>query len=265
MARASGSRGSEGQAHPGTAGTIWHVAAGTNGPIGNTPHSPVTDVDNCPRGPRGDVISVLPVRSAPMSCRPPARRLLPGGLLAAALLLAACSPGGASVGSFDPSAPCPAEGRQPGAYPALEALLPRDLDGTAPDSVDSGRSCTADALGTLADRGVHELRFAGATWKTGGTSGLTLARFEAEGLDAGKMLEFYETGARGARRTEKLVTTDVTVGGEPARRLDVLGSDGTGQTVVTWPAGQPGAVWVLLAADVGDTRVAKILETFGSL
>ena len=46
------------------------------------------------------------------------------------------------------------------------------------------------------------------------------------------MLEFYETGARGARRTEKLVTSDTTVGGEPARRLDVLGSDGTGQTVV---------------------------------
>jgi hypothetical protein len=199
-----------------------------------------------------------------MPSRPRARPLLRTGLLLATLLLAACSPGGASVESFDPSAPCPAEGRQPGAYPALEALLPGDLDGQAPDSVDSGRSCTAERLGTLAGRGVAELRFAGATWKTGGTSGLTLALFEADGLDAGQMLEFYETGARGARRTEKLVTSDTTVGGEPARRLDVLGSDGTGQTVVTWPAGRPGAVWVLLAADVGDARVAKILETFGS-
>jgi hypothetical protein len=199
-----------------------------------------------------------------MPSRPSARRFLPAGLIAATLLLAACSPGGASVESFDPSAPCPSEGRQPGAYPELEALLPRDLDGKAPDSVDSGRSCTADSLGTLAERGVDELRFTGATWKTGGTSGLTLALFEADGLDAAQMLEFYETGARGARRTEKLVTSDTTVGGEPARRLDVLGSDGTGQTVVAWPAGRPGAVWVLLAADVGDARVAQILETFGS-
>ncbi len=131
--------------------------------------------------------------------------------------------------------------------------------------MDSGRNCTAGALGTLAERGVDELRFAGATWKTGGTSGLTLARFEADGLDAGQMLEFYETGARDARRTEKAVTSDTTVGGRPARRLDVLGSDGTGQTVVAWPAaGRPGAVWVLLAADVGDARVAELLEVFGS-
>jgi hypothetical protein len=199
-----------------------------------------------------------------MPSRPRARRLLRTGLLAATLLLAACSTSGAGAESFDPSAPCPAEGRQPGAYPALEALLPGDLDGKAPNSVDSGRSCTAERLGTLAERGVTELRFAGATWKIGGTSGLTLARFEADGLDTGQMLEFYETGARGARRTEKLVTSDTTVGGEPAKRLDVLGSDGTGQTVVAWPAGRPGAVWVLLAADVGDARVAQILETFGS-
>ena len=195
--------------------------------------------------------------------RPSNRRPLWALLLAGALLLGACGPSAAGA-TFDPSAPCPAEGRQPGAYPALEALLPGDLDGEAPDSMDSGRSCTADTLGTLAERGVDELRFAGATWKTGGTSGLTLALFEADGLEAGKMLEFYETGARGARRTEKLVTSDTTVAGEGAKRLDVLGSDGTGQTVVAWPAGRPGAVWVLLAADVGDARVAEILETFGS-
>jgi hypothetical protein len=199
-----------------------------------------------------------------MSSRSSARLLIPAAVFAVSLLLAACSPGGTAVASFDPSAPCPAEGRQPGAFPELEALLPGDLDGEAPASVDSGRSCSADALGTLAERGVEELRFAGATWKTGGTSGLTLARFEADGLDTGQMLEFYETGARDARRTEKLVTSDTTVAGEPAKRLDVLGSDGTGQTVVAWPAGRPGAVWVLLAADVGDARVAEILETFGN-
>jgi hypothetical protein len=207
-------------------------------------------------------MATIRVRSVPMPSRPLTSQLWTG-LLVVSALLAACGPSAASV-TFDPAAPCPAEGRQPGAYPDLEALLPGDLDGQAPDSVNSGRSCTADALGTLADRGVDELRFAGATWRTGGTSGLTLARFEADGLDVGKMLEFYETGASDARRTDKLVASDTTVAGTAAKRLDVLMSDGAGQTVVTWPAGGPGAVWVLLAANVGDARVAEILETFGS-
>ena len=57
--------------------------------------------------------------------------------------------------------------------------------------------------------------------------------------------------------------SDTTVGGTDAKRLDVLGSDGTGQTIVTWPADEPGRVNVLLAADVGDARVAEALEALG--
>ncbi len=209
------------------------------------------------------MISVLPVRSAAMPSRPSNRRPLWALLLAGSLLLTACGPT-ATVATFDPTAPCPAEGQQPGAYPDLEALLPGELDGAPPDSVDSGRNCSVDKLGTLAERGLDEVRFAGATRKTGATSGLTVAVFRGEGLDPELMLEFYEAGALEARRTEKAVTSDTTVGGRPARRLDVLGSDGTGQTVVAWPGDEPGTVWVLLAADLGDTRVAEILEALGS-
>lgn len=181
------------------------------------------------------------------------------------LPLAACAASpGAPVVSFDPAGPCTADGQQPGAYPDLEALLPPAWDQRTPDNLDSGRTCTAEALGTLASRGVEELRFAGATWKAGGSSGLTMAVFQSDGLDPTMMIEFYEAGARTARRTDKYVVSDTTVGGEAAKRLDVLGSDGTTQTVVAWPAGQPGRVKVLLAADLGDTRVADILETFGS-
>jgi hypothetical protein len=57
--------------------------------------------------------------------------------------------------------------------------------------------------------------------------------------------------------------SETTVGGADAKRLDVLGSDGTGQTIVTWPADEPGRVNVLLAADVGDARVAEALEALG--
>jgi hypothetical protein len=183
--------------------------------------------------------------------------------LALALTVAACG-GGTAVTSFDPASACDTDGRFPGAYPELEAHLPTAFEGKAPDTVDSGRSCTDAALGTLAGAGVDGVRFAGATWALGGTSGVTVAVFEGDGLDPAKLLTFYEDGARNARRTEKLQVSDTTVGGAEAKRLDVLGSDGTGQTVVTWPADEPGRVNVLLAADVGDARVAEALEALGS-
>jgi hypothetical protein len=185
-------------------------------------------------------------------------------LVVALLLLGACSGADPLVSSFDPAAPCPAEGQQPGAYPDLEAMLVDEYDGRGPDYVDSGRICSAEALGTLAAAGITQLRFAGATWRTGGTSGLTLAVFEADGLDAAEMLDFYAVPAQSARRTEKLQRSDTMVGGAAAGRLDVLGSDGTGQTVVTWQAPGESVVRVLLAADIGDSRVAELLATLGS-
>jgi hypothetical protein len=195
------------------------------------------------------------------------RRPLPVLLLALVvpLLLAACGGGaGAPVVSFDPAGPCTGDGQQPGAYPDLEASLPTTWEDRRPDNVDSGRTCTPESLGTLATHGVEELRFAGATWKAGGSSGVTVAVFEADRLDPAKMIEFYEAGARVARRTDKYVVSETTVAGQPATRLDVLGSDGTAQTVVAWPAGESGRVNVLLAADLGDTKVAELLEMFGS-
>jgi hypothetical protein len=168
----------------------------------------------------------------------------------------------APVASFDPGSPCTTDGRQPGSYPELEALLPDAYEGQPPASVDSGRSCTPQALGALAELGIDGIRFAGATWTLGGTSGLTVAVFEADDLDPADMVLFYEAGARAARRTEKLATSDVTVGDRPARRLDVLGSDGTGQTIVAWPAEVDGRVNVLLAADLGDARVLEALDAF---
>jgi hypothetical protein len=182
--------------------------------------------------------------------------------LALVIAIAACGTA-PPVASFDPASACDTDGRFPGAYPELEALLPTAFEGKAPESVDSGRSCTDAALGTLAGEGVDGLRFAGATWALGGTSGVTVAVFEGDGLDASKLLTFYEDGARTARRTEKLQVSETTVGGADAKRLDVLGSDGTGQTIVTWPADEPGRVNVLLAADVGDARVAEALEALG--
>jgi len=188
-------------------------------------------------------------------------------LLATVLVLAtavgACG-SAIPVVSFDPASPCTTDGRQPGAYPDLEGVLPVVYDGRAPDSVDSGRSCTPAALGSLAARGVEEVRFAGSTWGLGGTTGLTVATFEAEGLDPSAMIEFYAAGARANRKTEKMQVSDTTAGGRPAERLDVLQSDGAYQTVVAWPSGAEGRVMVLLAADLGDAKVAAALEEFAT-
>jgi hypothetical protein len=188
-------------------------------------------------------------------------------LLATVLLLAtvvaACG-SAIPVVSFDPTSPCMTDGRQPGAYPDLEGILPSAYDGRAPDSVDSGRSCTPTALGSLLARGVEELRFAGSTWGLGGTTGLTVAAFEAEGLDPAAMIEFYAAGAKANRKTEKMQVSDTTAGGRPAARLDVLQSDGAYQTVVAWPSRDAGRVMVLLAADLGDTKVAAALEEFAA-
>ncbi len=195
-----------------------------------------------------------------MSPRP---RLLATAALALDVL-AACGGPSAPVVSFDPTGACTTDGQQPGAYPELEALLPTAYEGQASTRVDSGRTCTPEALGTLASAGITELRFAGATWEAGGTKGWTLAAFTADRLTPAVMRDFYESGARSARRAEKVAVSDSTVGGTPAKRLDVLMSDGTGQTVVAWQPAADGPVWVLLAADVGDTKVASLLEAFGS-
>jgi hypothetical protein len=183
-------------------------------------------------------------------------------LIVVSLLFVACGRE-IPVARFDPASACTTDGRFAGAYPELEALLPTAYEGAAPTSVDSGRNCTPEALGTLADEGMDGVRFAGATWDLGGTTALTFAVFEGDGLDASRMLAFYEEGARTARRTDRLEVSDTTVGGAAARRLDVLGTDGSGQTVVTWPADEAGRVNVLLAGNLGDTRVLEALETFG--
>jgi hypothetical protein len=131
--------------------------------------------------------------------------------------------------------------------------------------VDSGRSCTTSALGTLAAHGISGVRFAGATWSLGASKALTVALFDGTGLGAATMLEFYETPARSASHTDTFTDSDTTVGGRPAKRLDVLNTDGTGQTIVAWPSSTPGRVHVLLASDLGDANVLAALATFGAL
>jgi hypothetical protein len=148
--------------------------------------------------------------------------------------------------AFDPAGPCDADGQMAGAYPELEALVPDTFRARPPDELDSGRTCTDAGLGPLGRRGVDELRFAGGTWSTGSQSGVTLAVFRGDGVDAEAMLEFYLAGAQSTRRVQRLDSGPVSRDGRLIQRLDAL-NDASDQTIVTWDDGD--LVRVALVAD----------------
>ena len=173
-----------------------------------------------------------------------------------ATVLAACGGGGAT---FEPTGTCGPDGKAAGAYPALEALLPTTFDGKAPTTVDSGRHCSESALGSLITHDAAGIEFAGATWDLGGGIGVSSALFslpERE-LPAAWIAEFYEIGARTAKRTEHITATRQTFDGTgEAYRLETL-NELSLQTVVTWQDGNVVRV-VLVATAVapGASRAA---------
>lgn len=153
------------------------------------------------------------------------------------VILCAGLAAGCGGAGFDPSGPCSTDGRAAGAYPKLEAIVPTTFRGRAPDRLDSGRSCTPPELATLVAHGVTELRFAGATWDLGSSSGVTLAVFEASSLDPAWVEEFYETGARTARNTESVdISTILIPDGSTGSRIDALNGESY-QSVIVWPDG----------------------------
>ncbi len=83
----------------------------------------------------------------------------------------------------------------------------------------------------------REVRFAGANWDLGSNSGVTLAVFEAPRLEAAWVAEFYEVGARAARRTESVEVGSVAIpDGSSGSRIDALNGESY-QSVIVWPDG----------------------------
>ncbi|HEX5014940.1 MAG TPA: hypothetical protein VFV72_12370 [Candidatus Limnocylindrales bacterium] len=166
-----------------------------------------------------------------------------------ALLVAACA------ASFDPSGPCTTDGRAAGAYPDLEALVPRDLAGMPATQVDSGRNCSEKALGSLKSHGVDELRFAGAVWETGPNGGVSSAVLEAPNLRADWVHEFYKTGAEAGRNTEQVTFESNAVDGTMFYRMNTLNGESY-QTVVDWQDGDRVRV-VIVASFIRQTSVGQ--------
>ena len=181
-------------------------------------------------------------------------------LVVAAALVGACDPGAAT--SFDPTGPCTADGSAPGAYPDLEARVPERYEGRAPDLLDSGRNCSSENLGVLADAGIAEVRFAGGTWNFGSDIAAVLAVFRADGLTAGHLAEFYAASARAAGRTEVTGESELTIERRPAWRLDTTTGDRI-QSVVVWPSADPGVVNVVISHNLPDPKIEAAIAAFG--
>ena len=177
-----------------------------------------------------------------------------------ALLVVAC--GAPPAASFDPSGPCAQDGSAPGAYPELEAMVPARYENAPPETLDSGRNCTAESLGTLRGAGIDEVRFAGGTWGFGGIRAAALAVFSAPGLTAAEMADFYSESARVANRTRVTGESEPTLAGRQVHRIDTE-TGSRQQTVVVWPAAETDVVNVVITNDLPDPKIEAAVEAFG--
>ena len=173
--------------------------------------------------------------------------------LAVFCLVAALGACNAEQLAQNPLGPCGDDARSPGGFPDLEAKLPTSFgpSGLAPDRVDSGRSCSDTALGTLKSHGITELDFAGATWNGDSSSeGTLIAVFQAPRylapLETSWVEEFYEAGARNGKKTDNIEVSRPGIGaiGE-VFWLDTI-NDLSLQTVAVWPG--DGVVHVVIVA-----------------
>ena len=85
--------------------------------------------------------------------------------------------------------------------------------------------------------------------------------FEAPGLTADQIAEFYATSARAANRTQVTGESTPEIDGRPGHRLDSTTGDRT-QTVVTWPSGDDGVVNVVLTNDLPDPKIQAAIDAF---
>jgi hypothetical protein len=196
------------------------------------------------------------------------RRLVPGRRTSARALLAlgfavavAAGCGGGASASFDVAAGCPVEGRVAGAYPDLERRIPTNYEGRGPDTLDSGRHCDPDSLGSLAKAGFDEVRFAGGTWDFGGERAAALVVFQAPGLTADQVADFYGSSAQTASRTTITGVTTPDIAGRSGHRIDTMTGDRV-QSVVVWPSGQPDIVNVVITNDLPDPKIQSAIDAF---
>jgi hypothetical protein len=188
------------------------------------------------------------------------RRLRFVVLAAIVILVGACT--GSQGASFEPSGPCTADGSAPGAYPELEALVPTTYEERGPNRLDSGRNCSDENLGSLADEGIEEVRFAGGTWEFGSDIAAVLAVFAADALTVDALADWWESTARASSRTQILASTRTEVAGQTVHRLDTKTGERL-QSVLVWAGDEPGQVKVVLSHNLPDPKIEAAVAAFG--
>ena len=158
--------------------------------------------------------------------------------------------------------PCTADGSAPGAYPDLEALVPTTYEERGPNRLDSGRNCSDENLGSLADEGIEEVRFAGGTWEFGSDIAAVLAVFAADSLTVDAMADWWESTARASSRTQILGSTSAEVAGRTVHRLDTKTGERI-QSVLVWAGDEPGQVNVVLSHNLPDPKIEAAVAAFG--
>ena len=181
-------------------------------------------------------------------------------LLGIAALVAACGPEQASA-SFDPATPCNGAARQQmkGAYPALEARIPLEIEGRPAASRDSGRYCAAETLGSVYEAGVTEVRFGGGIWEAGERGGIQLGAFEGDGLTPALLAEEYRLAA--SRRTDAMRATTLEIDGRPAWRIDVLDGNSR-QAIVVWGSADGAVVQAVVAENVDEAQLQAAIAAY---
>ena len=99
-------------------------------------------------------------------------------------------------------------------------MVPTTYEERGPNRLDSGRNCSDENLGSLADEGIEEIRFAGGTWEFGSDIAAVLAVFAADSLTVDAMADWWESTARASSRTQILGSTSAEVAGRTVHRLD---------------------------------------------
>jgi len=99
-----------------------------------------------------------------------------------------------------------ADGSAPGAYPELEARIPKTFHDAAPATVDSGRNCSPEAMGSLGDAGVDGIiviaplrRIATAVRKVHADVPVEMIAAGVSSSARGRLFTFSENQELGAR------------------------------------------------------------------
>jgi hypothetical protein len=165
-----------------------------------------------------------------------------------------------------PAAPGPSgctDLQTPGVYPELERLVPASVGGTAVARLESGRSCSDQALGSLAKSGVRELQFAGAVarFSPQDSTGITLSVYRAPGLTIDLLADAFATGAGTSRSVSGVHAARTVIGGRPGIRIDAIAA-GQAETVFVWPSGEPETFDAVIAIGAGEDEILAAVQAF---